>query len=183
MKTIFMSLGLAFLAIACSPSNNTENTSNTSHCKKDECCKDCSDECKTLCQKVENMTGEEKRSEAGKQILADCEAMCKKNECCKAGIQSSCKSSGAKSCCDHHSTKKVDTMTCSADSGCCKNCTTACSKLCKKVSIMSDTEKASDEGKQLLAECAEMCIKNGCCSSDQRSSCKQGEKSCCDHHE
>ena len=188
MKTILMSLGIAFMAIACSPNDKNDVKADDAFCQKSECCKNCTDECAVLCKKVAAMSDADQLSDEGKKVLADCEAMCEKNGCCKAEDRKSCKA-GNKACCDHHgkeasanNSNDLTGVACSADADCCKNCSEECMELCKKVAAMSDADQSTEEGKVILAECKAMCEKNDCCKAEDRDSCKHGEKGCCDHH-
>ncbi len=72
---------------------------------------------------------------------------------------------------------------CCKKTDCCKNCKDEkCKTTCEKVSKMSDTEKKSEEGKKLIADCKEMCVKNKCCSSDTTKACESKKgKGCCKH--
>lgn len=69
---------------------------------------------------------------------------------------------------------------CCKKADCCKNCTDEkCKTTCQKVSTMSAEQLATEEGKNLLAECAELCSKNGCCKTDSQNCSKDGKKACC----
>jgi hypothetical protein len=62
-------------------------------CKKTECCKNCTDEkCKDTCAKISKMSKEEKKSEEGKKLIAECKAMCEKNNCCASDTTKACHS-------------------------------------------------------------------------------------------
>ncbi len=80
----------------------TANAGGNSCCSKTECCKNCSDEkCKETCAKVANMSKEERKSEEGKKLIAECKEMCEKNKCCSSDTTKSCEKKEGKGCCKH----------------------------------------------------------------------------------
>lgn len=91
MKTYILSLGIALMAFAFT----TDYSSNN-----DGCCKNCTDECKEKCVAISQMTEEEKKSEEGKALIAECKELCKKNDCCKAKDAKTCEHN-KKGCCTH----------------------------------------------------------------------------------
>lgn len=97
MKTYILSLGIALLAFAFT---TDYSSNNDGCCKKSECCKNCTDECKEKCITISKMSEEEKKSEEGKALIAECKELCTKNDCCKAKDAKSCEHN-KKGCCSH----------------------------------------------------------------------------------
>jgi hypothetical protein len=98
MKTFILSIGIALLAVACSPST----TESSNFCTTSQCCEGCEDvKCQETCKAVSEMTDEQLKSAEGIKLIDECTALCKKNDCCSATEGKDCNKHDKKSCCKH----------------------------------------------------------------------------------
>ena len=80
-------------------------------------------------------------------------------------------------------TMSANKTSCCEKAACCENCTDQeCKTTCIKVGELSEAEKSSEEGKALMAKCADLCEKNECCDASAKSWDSKDKKSCCIHH-